>query len=80
MLSYPLGWLDRFTVVFSLTQILDVARKRLGAVIQERSRVMDLICNSLTPMSAQEQRRANKDMIRSSTDLTARLVCVCVIR
>ena len=37
---------------------------------------MDLICNSLTPMSAQEQRRANKDMIRSSTDLTARLVCV----
>ena len=36
---------------------------------------MDLICNSLTPMSAQEQRRANKDMIRSSTDLTARLVC-----
>jgi len=51
--------------------ILDVARKRLGAVIQERSRVMDLICNSLTPMSAQDQRRANKDMTRSSTDLTA---------
>ncbi|KAF6026831.1 CCDC105 [Bugula neritina] len=48
--------------------ILDVARKRLGAVTQERTRVMDLICNSLTPMSAQEQRRSSKEFTRSHTD------------
>lgn len=47
-------------------KVLDEARKGLGAVIQERSRVMDLICNSLTPMSAQEQRQLTRDPLHDS--------------
>ena len=41
--------------------VLDNARKRLKAVISERSRVLDLICQSVPPMSA----------VSSSLDLTS---------
>ena len=58
-------WLKRLNhfliqnVLFLLFQILDQSRKRLNAVIQERNRVLDLVCHAVSSVTSGRASRNN---------------------